>query len=988
MKKIIMCLSKTFVLLTLIFVFFSEEKVYADIVPEQRTNDITWKIDDIGQLIISGSGDWERDANGEAPWREYEYRRNIKFAKVDLIGTTNCSKMFESQSNLKSVDLRGFDTSCVTNMEEMFYSCSALETIDAIDLDTSKVISMKSMFSHCNALVNFDASILDFDSCTTTNDMFVNCYSIQSVDLHGKNMENVVDMAGMFMGCSGLIAANLSRINARSLENTNAMFLGQMSASMRISSVNFTDFYAPNIKNMSGMFKYCTRLKKVDMSSIESDKVEKVTEMFYSTQIQELDMSGMDFGNVKTYYRLGNDWERMLASNSNLIIFKTPKNVHVSIELPNFNNNGAYQEMYYSLDGEIKSTRSIPQNISKSITLYKSRPTYVFKGFFYNQQKDFLNTECSVPETTGKDEALSKLSSRGYILADKGGVEEFIPIIISWRCATYNGDVQQSYDAIGDVYINDPSLNIGMIDFGQYDSFLVGKITVGSKPYTFGGYFLDSNGNFLNTSINLKKGTDYSSAMSKLSTSGYVLLNDAYSPITITWSCPDYNGNSVGSYHAVGTVQFADGITENKIDFNGNNPIIDAYFNIRGERDEAVLKRIEVIKSGKTGLKVQDTGKEITAGAVGSYFTDNGAACNDHPGGGLPCYANPHHPSDNCILFEGGIQCQGFAKFVIKSIFGESMFSGNVNNMNLVRINGDFAHKNDLDDNGRIRYSSDMNINNITELLNKAQIGDLVVLKVSNNGYTEHYAIVSGRDNNGIKLYDCNYGYTCQINENYYTYSSFRSSFTADGFDLVALRTAPDDWTVNLDGNDGSTPSDGNTGTDIFTAPANNQKENDTNNYASPSLIIGYNSSEQLSENTIIGKSQMFDGTQSLAGIKSEPRDAINQQIFAEAMAPKGYKVQKVYETYNIYASTKVKDKWKVAERTIVWNDSRVKKGDIIYVVWYCQEVKQNKLLPARVVSDGVIEFSVPRVGECSIVTIVKMKDVTVAPGAGGGGFR
>ncbi|MDE6700104.1 MAG: DUF285 domain-containing protein, partial [Acetatifactor sp.] len=96
---------------------------------------ITWRIDADGKLMVEGTGDFS--SLSVKPWDSE--REKIKSAVVRVTGLKNASYMFCHCSNLRSVDLSGFDTSSVTDMRAMFYDCSWLTSVDLSSLDTHNV---------------------------------------------------------------------------------------------------------------------------------------------------------------------------------------------------------------------------------------------------------------------------------------------------------------------------------------------------------------------------------------------------------------------------------------------------------------------------------------------------------------------------------------------------------------------------------------------------------------------------------------------------------------------------------------------------------------------------------------------------------------------------------------------------------------------------------------------------------------------------------
>ncbi|WP_333583100.1 BspA family leucine-rich repeat surface protein, partial [Lactobacillus acetotolerans] len=86
--------------------------------------------------------------------------------KLDTHDIVNMSKMFESDSNLTSLDVSKFDTSNVTNMSEMFNGVPALTSLDVSNFNTSNVTSMYEMFAGDMGLTSLNVSSFDTSNVT------------------------------------------------------------------------------------------------------------------------------------------------------------------------------------------------------------------------------------------------------------------------------------------------------------------------------------------------------------------------------------------------------------------------------------------------------------------------------------------------------------------------------------------------------------------------------------------------------------------------------------------------------------------------------------------------------------------------------------------------------------------------------------------------------------------------------------------------------
>ena len=130
-------------------------------------------------------------------------------------------------------------------------------------------------------------------------------------------------------------------------------------------------------------------------------------------------------------------------------------------------------------------------------------------------------------------------------------------------------------------------------------------------------------------------------------------------------------------------------------------------------------------------------------------------------------------------------------------------------------------------------------------------------------------------------------------------------------------------------------------------------------------------SGNALAENTVtVGGST--GKSADVVAVVADNRDAANQQVFAQAMCQNlGYTnvtPLKTYNMYALYATSTVKNN----KQTISWNNTGLKAGDSAFVVWYNQKLGKIELLPAVVGADGTVAVSVPALGDCSTMTVVK----------------
>lgn len=387
----------------------------ADIAAGQYGN-ITWVIDSVGKLTVSGSGDYFSPYTKGAPW--YQYRAQITSADVNMTtGSTDLSYMFYGCSNLVQVTFGStFDTSLITNMEGMFYGCSSLRNLDISKFNTSKVTDMSFMFAGCKILASLNITTFDtskvvnmsnmFDSCQTlpslnlsnfntalvTNmrGMFNECSNLTTLNISTFNTSNVTDMSYMFEGCSKITSLNISTFNTSKVTNMYSMFSGCSG----LTSLNIAGMNTQNVIDMGYMFEGCRSITNIDTSILNTAKVtsmysmfsgcisltelkiagfntSKVTDLSYFAynciSLSQIDMSAFDSGLVgKASNTLGND--------KNLTVIKSLKNLKVASSLPVISG-----KTWIDQNSPAQKYTDLPLNNTNSITLVLEAKSYTIK---------------------------------------------------------------------------------------------------------------------------------------------------------------------------------------------------------------------------------------------------------------------------------------------------------------------------------------------------------------------------------------------------------------------------------------------------------------------------------------------------------------------------------------------------------------------------------------------------------------------------------
>ena len=272
---------------------------------------------------------------------------------LNMNGVTDLSYLFADCTALTTLDLTRLDTRNITNMKGMFSGCTSLTTIYVSEKwNTDKVTISAKMFEDCNQLVGgqgttFDAGHIDkeyarLDGGTDspgyftgpvpyaviTSDFTLTFYNDgqknarQGISYDLNEGENAPDWAEVrhavksvvfdrsfktarptttffwFQGMSSLESVtNLQYLNTSEVTNMSWMFRGCSA----LENLDLSSFNTANVTDMHDMFENCICLKSLNVSSFNTAKVTDMGNMFSDCRsLTTLDLSNFDTRNVKT----------------------------------------------------------------------------------------------------------------------------------------------------------------------------------------------------------------------------------------------------------------------------------------------------------------------------------------------------------------------------------------------------------------------------------------------------------------------------------------------------------------------------------------------------------------------------------------------------------------------------------------------------------------------------------------------------------------
>ncbi len=273
----------------------------------------------------------------------------IEFGNLNTSRITSMNCLFQFQEKLKTLDLRGLDTSNVIDMHGMIYRTN-IENVYMDGLDMRKVKDMSSMFygnwylndidlsnvkvrdleetstmfyqsridnlnlegfggdnltsvdSMFHGLAEFktiNMKNFNFGKVTSLDSLFSDLGELESIDLSGAKMSKVETMTYLFENCSSLTNVNMSNINSSSLRGIDNLFRNCTS----LANVNFSGMNLESITTMYGMFYGCSSIVSLDFSNFTSDSLTNISEIFTNcSSLRSINFSNFNFGTSSLYY--------------------------------------------------------------------------------------------------------------------------------------------------------------------------------------------------------------------------------------------------------------------------------------------------------------------------------------------------------------------------------------------------------------------------------------------------------------------------------------------------------------------------------------------------------------------------------------------------------------------------------------------------------------------------------------------------------------
>ena len=194
--------------------------------------------------------------------------------------------MFKGCTNLRSVKLPYINHDKIMNLEFLFQNCVSLTTVEFNynTFNTVKVANMQGMFQGCSSLVSIQfPNNFRTTNCLNTADMFSGCKSLISIDFKIFETSNMGNMACVFRECEKIASFNLYSFDTSKVSLMQYMFAD----CNNINSLDLSRFNTQTLTTADNMFQNL-KLKEIDLSNFNWNKVASMNEMFISNSQLEL----------------------------------------------------------------------------------------------------------------------------------------------------------------------------------------------------------------------------------------------------------------------------------------------------------------------------------------------------------------------------------------------------------------------------------------------------------------------------------------------------------------------------------------------------------------------------------------------------------------------------------------------------------------------------------------------------------------------------
>lgn len=236
----------------------------------------------------SGETSWDASANQTVDGVEYKGKVTVYLSadkKTLTISGNGYGKVFANPDSMWA-------------MTKSYDGMTALKKINGANiLDTQLVVNAGGMLAMNRNLESIDVSNWNTRKIQNTSagsgyyGMFMNCAKLKTIDVSKWNTRNMTEMCRMFSGCETVTKIDVSGWKTASCEYMNDMFYGAGITEIKVSGAGWD---TGKLAYSYNMFKDCTKLTQIDLSTWDVSKLKDTSSMFENSGLTSIDLSAWD----------------------------------------------------------------------------------------------------------------------------------------------------------------------------------------------------------------------------------------------------------------------------------------------------------------------------------------------------------------------------------------------------------------------------------------------------------------------------------------------------------------------------------------------------------------------------------------------------------------------------------------------------------------------------------------------------------------------
>jgi bacterial surface protein 26-residue repeat/bacterial surface protein 26-residue repeat/bacterial surface protein 26-residue repeat/bacterial surface protein 26-residue repeat len=177
-----------------------------------------------------------------------------------------------------------------------FYNVTSIPTTNQTYLDSGLYPKhMDNAFAGCNNLTSIDLSNIHTDKLVSMSNIFYKCQNLNNIQVNW-NTPELKDMSWAFSGCGKMNTIDISGIDSSKLESVKGLFADcySLKTITGLDTLNLSKCVSTH-----SMFLNNHNIQSIDVSSLDVSNVMDMTSMFQScVKLSQIDFTGWNTGNV------------------------------------------------------------------------------------------------------------------------------------------------------------------------------------------------------------------------------------------------------------------------------------------------------------------------------------------------------------------------------------------------------------------------------------------------------------------------------------------------------------------------------------------------------------------------------------------------------------------------------------------------------------------------------------------------------------------